>query len=92
MNFWLELDNYLSVVQLVRAQHMNRRAAGSIPVRMLIVAFSQLLLDRSNKCIKITLEISIKDPSTISYVERDAKNADTLVNVKFWMRFVCASV
>ena len=34
MNLWLELDNCLSVAQLVRALHRNRRAAGSIPVRL----------------------------------------------------------
>ena len=39
MNLWLELDNCLPVAQLVRALHRNRRAAGSIPARGLIVAF-----------------------------------------------------
>ena len=33
MNLWLELDNCLSVAQLVRALHRNRRAVGSIPAR-----------------------------------------------------------
>ena len=40
MNLWLELDNWpLSLMQLVRALHRNRTAAGSIPVRGLVVAF-----------------------------------------------------
>ena len=39
MNLWLGLVNCLSVAQLVRALHRNRRAAGSIPARRQIVAF-----------------------------------------------------
>ena len=57
MNLWLALDNCLSVTQLVRALHRNRRAAGSIPARGPI---SQLLLVRSKKFIKIPLEISVE--------------------------------
>jgi hypothetical protein len=57
MNLWLELDNCLSVAQFVRV---------GLQVRFLPVGryfrFSQLLagtLYRSNKCIKIPLEISV---------------------------------
>ena len=39
LDLCLELDNCLSVAQLVRALYRNRRAAGSIPARGRIVAF-----------------------------------------------------
>ena len=39
MNLWLELDNRLTVAQLVRALHRNRRAVDWIPARGPIVAF-----------------------------------------------------
>ena len=59
-NLWSELDNCLSVAQLVRALYRNRRAAGSIPPRETIVAFSAAApAGWSNKCIKIPLEISV---------------------------------
>ena len=45
---WLDLDTCLSVSQLVRALHRNRRATGSIP-EGLKLHFSQLFLVTSNK-------------------------------------------
>ena len=51
MNLWLELDNCLSVAELVRTLHRNRRAAGSNPARgQRQLHFRQLLLVRCNKC------------------------------------------
>ena len=45
----------------VRALHRNRRAAGSIPARRLIVTFFVIAPGyRSNKCIKIPVKIPIK--------------------------------
>ena len=41
----------VSVAQLVRALHRNRRAAGSIPARDIKLHFSLLFLVRSNKCL-----------------------------------------
>ena len=75
INSWLELDNCLSVAQLVRVLHLNRRAGSSILARGLIVAFLKLLLVRSNKCMKIPLEnLDLQIHSRISCVELDAQN------------------
>jgi hypothetical protein len=41
----------ISVTQLVRARHRNRRAAGSISAPDLKLHFSLLFLVRSDKCI-----------------------------------------
>ena len=49
MNSWLELDNCLRAVQLVRALHRNGKAAGSNPATGPIVAF---FANKSIKCIK----------------------------------------
>ena len=72
-----------SVAQLVRALHRNRRATGSIPAKGTIVAFFATLLVRSNKYIKITLEIPIYQILVALVLSsEDKQNADICPDLK----------
>jgi hypothetical protein len=59
---WVTVGQLDAVASSVMPEvlHQNRKAVGLIPASgSYMVAFSQLLLVRSNKCIKFTFEISI---------------------------------
>ena len=71
MNLWLKLDNCLSVAQLVRALHQNRRAAGfGSCQRAYINLYSKIPSAR-------------KPSTTISFIERDAPKISKLINCRF---------
>jgi hypothetical protein len=67
---------------VVRALYRNRRAAGSIPVRepvVVLLHFSQLLLVRSNKCIKI---YTFREAVSTKKREKTSKNPKMSVFLK----------